>query len=66
MTPMNRVGALTLASLILAPAVAQACPLAAASAGCGGCGGGSLLMYVIAFVGGLLAGIGSIGFSRRS
>jgi hypothetical protein len=63
---MRRVQALVTLSLLIAPAIAHACPsMAAAADGCGSCGAGSMMAYVIAFGGGLVAGIGSIALRRR-
>ena len=53
-------------SVLFAPAIAQACPFAAAVDGCGACGGTSMLTYIVLFGGGLVAGMGSIAMQRRA
>ena len=63
--PMSRAQAFAMLAVFFAPAIAQACP-AMAEAGCGACGGTSMLTYLVLFGGGLLAGVGSIAMQRRS
>jgi uncharacterized protein YbcC (UPF0753/DUF2309 family) len=63
MRSMSRVQTIAMLTVLFAPAIAQACP-AAAAAECGSCGGASLLTYIVLFGGGLIAGIGSIALRR--
>jgi hypothetical protein len=50
-------------STVLVPALAFACPAAAAHA-CGSCGG-SILGYALALAAGVAAGLGSVAVEKR-
>ncbi len=64
MSPMSRVQTIAMLSVLFAPAIAQACPMAAAERVRLLRRSASLLTYIVLFGGGLVAGIGSIALRR--
>jgi hypothetical protein len=62
---MKLVVPLVAAVASLVPTVALACPYASNAAGCGACGGSSLLSYGAWLLLGLGIGVTSVSFGRR-